>query len=64
MGRCGVLCALKVFSYPHNWYKGTGQGVQDARNLQNDSARLRAAIERMLLESKNAESQVPDLTPF
>jgi hypothetical protein len=48
----------KVFSYPHNWYKGTGQGVQDARNLQNDSARLRAAIERMLLESKNAESQM------
>ena len=31
----------KVFAYPHNWYKGTGQGVQDARHLQNDAAKLR-----------------------
>jgi DNA repair exonuclease SbcCD ATPase subunit len=37
----GEKLTKKVFSYPHNWYKGTGQGVQDARSVQNDAARLR-----------------------
>jgi hypothetical protein len=37
----------KVFAYPHNWYKGTGQGVQDARHLQNDSAKLRCVSPSM-----------------
>jgi len=48
----------KVFAYPHNWYKGTGQGVHEARNLQNDASRLRLAIERLLEESAEAEKMM------
>uniref|UniRef100_A0A7S0QYA8 Tektin n=1 Tax=Pyramimonas obovata TaxID=1411642 RepID=A0A7S0QYA8_9CHLO len=57
----GENLTKKVFSYPHNWYKGTGQGVQDARSIQNDAARLRRAVENMLNESTQAERKMDNM---
>lgn len=57
----GEKLTKKVFSYPHNWYKGTGQGVQDARSIQNDAARLRHAIDNMIQESTLSERKMDSM---
>jgi len=45
----------KVVTYPHNWYKSTEAQVNDARTRQNDSSRLRVAVERMLEDISASE---------